>query len=327
MRTPSLSVIDQRFNGLRRRSGGYAKHDGGTVNPDSTPRIPRSPDSQMADDMVEISGPTVLLVSRSQESSSHPRIHVGDASSDDFLVDNVLVHAPTFCPVPLTPRPDPPSQHGSDASVISGRSEPPARLPTPDFTQPMNRNGPGSLPGSMLQRGLCFVASRTSAASSKLWSSTTGDSGHGNRPNSVRTDSVSSAQSSSSSCSTSSVDSGHSCLIPALGTTDKFTHKWPRPLGLRTAGIRGGGGGGMDSTPGVALRKAAGEALEEGLGLGMNPVARWTVFKWCLLLSVLTVFAYGCTGLVCAILIWFRGAVPYWPSCSCEANPDHIIPF
>ncbi|KAJ6622709.1 hypothetical protein B0H10DRAFT_1909806 [Mycena sp. CBHHK59/15] len=38
----------------------------------------------------------------------------------------------------------------------------------------------------------------------------------------------------------------------------------------------------------------------------METVERWTGFKWCLLLSVCTVFAYGVTGLVCALMTWFR---------------------
>ncbi|KAJ6624639.1 hypothetical protein B0H10DRAFT_2162108 [Mycena sp. CBHHK59/15] len=38
----------------------------------------------------------------------------------------------------------------------------------------------------------------------------------------------------------------------------------------------------------------------------METVERWTDFKWCLLLSVCTVFAYGATGVVCALMTWFR---------------------
>ncbi|KAI0671170.1 hypothetical protein C8Q78DRAFT_973534 [Trametes maxima] len=47
--------------------------------------------------------------------------------------------------------------------------------------------------------------------------------------------------------------------------------------------------------------------LEEGEGLGLElRVDRWTLHKWCLVLSVCTVFVYGAAGLICAILTWFR---------------------
>ncbi|KAI0823972.1 hypothetical protein BC628DRAFT_1411230 [Trametes gibbosa] len=46
--------------------------------------------------------------------------------------------------------------------------------------------------------------------------------------------------------------------------------------------------------------------LEEGEGLGLElRVGRWTLHKWCLVLSVCTVLVYGAAGLVCAILTWF----------------------
>ncbi|KAI0770672.1 hypothetical protein C8Q74DRAFT_1333987 [Fomes fomentarius] len=46
--------------------------------------------------------------------------------------------------------------------------------------------------------------------------------------------------------------------------------------------------------------------LEEGAGLGIERVDRWTLHKWCLVLSVCTVFVYGTAGFVCAVLTWFR---------------------
>ncbi|KAL0570503.1 hypothetical protein V5O48_011449 [Marasmius crinis-equi] len=46
--------------------------------------------------------------------------------------------------------------------------------------------------------------------------------------------------------------------------------------------------------------------LEEGGGLGTNSLDQWTGFKWCLLFSVITVFASGLSVLVCAVLTWFR---------------------
>ncbi|KZT64181.1 hypothetical protein DAEQUDRAFT_679041 [Daedalea quercina L-15889] len=46
--------------------------------------------------------------------------------------------------------------------------------------------------------------------------------------------------------------------------------------------------------------------LEEGEGLGIGRVGRWSVHKWCLLLSVSTLLVYGLAGLICAVLTWFR---------------------
>ncbi|KAI0763550.1 hypothetical protein BD413DRAFT_606549 [Trametes elegans] len=47
--------------------------------------------------------------------------------------------------------------------------------------------------------------------------------------------------------------------------------------------------------------------LEEGEGLGFEmSVGKWTLHKWCLVLSVCTVLVYGTAGLVCALLTWFR---------------------
>ncbi|KAF9568755.1 hypothetical protein CPC08DRAFT_624895 [Agrocybe pediades] len=47
-------------------------------------------------------------------------------------------------------------------------------------------------------------------------------------------------------------------------------------------------------------------ALEQGKGVGTSYLARWTIFKWCLLISVLTVFGYGCAGLISALMTWFN---------------------
>ncbi|KAJ7904853.1 hypothetical protein B0H13DRAFT_2233876 [Mycena leptocephala] len=38
----------------------------------------------------------------------------------------------------------------------------------------------------------------------------------------------------------------------------------------------------------------------------MDSAEPWTGFKWCLLLSVCTVFAYGGAALLCALMTWFR---------------------
>lgn len=115
------------------------------------------------------------------------------------------------------------------------------------------------------------------------------------RPTSLRT------QSDATLCSvktTNSVDSGHTLLIPSIGTTDKFTHKWPKPKSWRKSGEPAS----LDGA-----RKAALFALEDGQGLGVDGVGRWNSFKWVLMLSVFSVLVYGSVALVCALSTWFRG--------------------
>ncbi|KAH9932775.1 uncharacterized protein BXZ73DRAFT_46708 [Epithele typhae] len=77
-------------------------------------------------------------------------------------------------------------------------------------------------------------------------------------------------------------------LARSFGTVDKFTHKFPRLRGFSKSG---------NLPPDLA---------EEGAGLGVERVGRWTASKWFLLFSVLTVFGYGGVGLVCALMTWFR---------------------
>ena len=117
---------------------------------------------------------------------------------------------------------------------------------------------------------------------------------------SVADESTSSSQ--SAGCATPVIDTGHSGLIPSIGTTNKFTNKWPtlkslsyesQPKILRSTGLR----------PNLSPTSV----LEDGQGLGSSHAAHWTAFKCCLLLSVATVFAYGTAGLICALMTWFKG--------------------
>ncbi|KAK7454629.1 hypothetical protein VKT23_011382 [Stygiomarasmius scandens] len=105
--------------------------------------------------------------------------------------------------------------------------------------------------------------------------------------------------------STLSVSSGHKSLISSIGTTDKFTNKWPTPRNLKDIETRSSRSSGNNVT-GIGMAKAAATALEEGRGLGFDMVGKWTGFKWCLLASVITIFCYGTAAMVCAILTWYR---------------------
>ncbi|KAG6853290.1 hypothetical protein C0991_005462 [Blastosporella zonata] len=120
------------------------------------------------------------------------------------------------------------------------------------------------------------------------------------RPRNIHTKSE---QSFRSICSGISVDSGHRSLIPSVGTTAKFTNKWPTPAPLRKINLRGGD---LNDAMDLELSQAIVAAIESGEPLGEDE-HQWTQPKWCLFLSVLTVFAYGSVGLVCAIKTWFRG--------------------
>jgi len=108
--------------------------------------------------------------------------------------------------------------------------------------------------------------------------------------------------------STLSVNSGHKSLISSIGTTDKFTNKWPTPRNLKDIGTRSSRSSGNNVT-GIGMAKAAATALEEGRGLGFDMVGKSTGFKWCLLASVITIFCYGAAAMVCAILTWYRGHI------------------
>jgi hypothetical protein len=77
-------------------------------------------------------------------------------------------------------------------------------------------------------------------------------------------------------------------LGPPTAISDKFTQRWPTPLQVRR-------------------RKKGVSGLELELGVGIDMPGLWTKSKWCLLLSVSSVFVYGGAGLVYAILTWFRG--------------------
>jgi hypothetical protein len=93
-----------------------------------------------------------------------------------------------------------------------------------------------------------------------------------------------------------SVESGHGRPAQVLRITDKFTNKWPAPKNFKDPELQY-----KEGKPGTA----AAPALEEGQGLGLI-IAKWTIFKWCLFLSVMTVFAAGCAGLLVATMTWFN---------------------
>ena len=89
-------------------------------------------------------------------------------------------------------------------------------------------------------------------------------------------------------------------LPSALSTNDRLTAKFPISQSVRGLSLKPSDTGweSVESVPSI---------LRDGQGLGVERVDRWTLYKWCLFLSVCTVFAAGAAGLVCALLTWFRG--------------------
>ena len=122
---------------------------------------------------------------------------------------------------------------------------------------------------------------------------------------SISDESTSSSQSAGSVILAIDTASRHNGLIPSIGTTNKFTHKWPAPKSvsyeppiLKLKDVH--------TTTGVHPNESPATALEDGQGLGSSHTARWTAFKWCLLFSATTVLAYGATGLICALMTWSK---------------------
>ncbi|KAJ3835205.1 Tetraspanin family-domain-containing protein [Lentinula raphanica] len=92
-------------------------------------------------------------------------------------------------------------------------------------------------------------------------------------------------------------------LIPSIKTTEKFTNKWPRPQSLRASTLDSSV---KNRSKQKGLIQETLSELEEGYNLGLDKIDRWTRFKWCLMVSVITVLCYGSGGMICAILTWFR---------------------
>lgn len=88
--------------------------------------------------------------------------------------------------------------------------------------------------------------------------------------------------------------------LSALRTTNKLTHKFPISQSVRGLSLK-------VPESGWSSTESFGSALQEGQGLGVERIDRWTRHKWCLFLSVCTIFVTGATGLVCALLTWFKG--------------------
>lgn len=109
---------------------------------------------------------------------------------------------------------------------------------------------------------------------------------------------------SSARFSDGSSDSGRATLLAAVDTTDKFTHKWPRPKAIKNMSSHRSAMATEDKlnlSPDILAAES-----DADIGLGMERVGRWNKFKWCLLLSVTTIFTYSVALLVYSILTWYQ---------------------
>ncbi|OBZ71128.1 hypothetical protein A0H81_08479 [Grifola frondosa] len=327
-RYPSASSALSNRSSIRHRSGAFSPkarhaplHE--HARPDSS-LSKHSEHSERSDHTLTVqvedvdaadSGPTVLLVRRSRASSLTPRL---PTFSRNVLAGSGLVQddrraraleqqdgdlAMPFSPVPLTPRP-PQSERGPSAcsaQTLRTSVSQTSRLPTPDFTTRIRGGISSYLPR-------LFSVRRPATA----------------RPPPVRNESVYSTDSADStavsvysvceSTAEATATKQRPPLLPSFSTNDKFTRKFPRPRAVRNSTFVDGRGG-----QGPAF--AANILEEEGEGLGIEQAGRWTIHKWCLILSVCTIFVYGIAGLVCAILTWFRA----WPHADVMYVADNDI--
>lgn len=295
-RAPSLRVTEEH-NNIRRRSSGQPK--AGSIMGEGEHLL-----SRIDDDDLLVNEHTVLLV-------PHPNVTASSSAvlpfAQHFEDNSVTQHnwdgnpITSFSPIPLTP-PCPETVSCAPSGLSLQPANTPtievSRIPSPNFTDPKAQVGrvPGTF-HAFLPRGLNIVSLGMPVMS--FLSSTPAS----RRPQSVRTESDRSVQSTISTISTVSVDSGHKTLIPSIGTTAKFTHKWPPPGSMRKMNLRGGS---LNESMGLELSQTFIAAMEDGQALGVDDAHTWTHFKWCMLLSVSSVFSYGAVGLVCAIMTWFK---------------------
>ncbi|KAF4576977.1 hypothetical protein EYR36_004961 [Pleurotus pulmonarius] len=199
----------------------------------------------------------------------------------------------TFTSIHLTPRL--PTREHSHSSMFSDvtRVSQIVRLPTPDFTTgPDLRSVTGTF-RSYLSRGLSFVSisaqppagflSRQSSASSVYSRSTVSSEDENLKSAYTRGDG--------------------NALFRDIGTTSKFTNKWPRPKSVNTSTI--------DLHSSLFSFELGKEndlpsTLKQANGLGIETLGRWNKFKWALILSVLLLLSYSCILATAAISTWFR---------------------
>lgn len=203
-----------------------------------------------------------------------------------------LHHTQNLSPVPLTPRPPHPPRGDSAHSLATTHAGTPASrispLPTPNFAARA-----GSAVRAYFPRIASFVSSEAATAVARPPHPRNKSSCY-----STASDGITAVIALPPDGGEAGVDAARPILPPSFSTTDRFTRKFPQPRSVKKLTVTVGKGAGH-----AAL---AATMLEEGEGLGIGSVDRWSVHKWCLLLSVSTLLVYGLAGLICAVLTWFR---------------------
>ncbi|KAF8575686.1 hypothetical protein K439DRAFT_1664947 [Ramaria rubella] len=339
-RIPSESsgISIRRNDEVRRRSGGPSSKSESEVQsgyltsalkrsrflkpfpdlPEDDPHRPRSSDDYNKSQISETTGlkatvtrDTDAWAIRSEERAMFerptPRLELPLPSlpTDPCIKNNPEIDlGQSFASIPLTPRPDGPFRFESHSSQRTGISLFP-RLPTPDFSAFKLKHLPQSIISPFGVHAL--TPPTESRLPSRSLSVLTLPTDHTIAVKGADHLSVSSihSQSFTKSTPTQSIQGRSDCessetlcgedQYPHFMTTvpSRFTHKFPPPASV---GLR------------ISLHPDAFEMLiasEKGDDSGVEEIGRWTEYKWCLLLSVLTVFGYAMTGLVCSILTWF----------------------
>lgn len=345
-RFPSTSSALTNRTSIRHRSGAYSPKPSGHANAagakpkrrnslsEQSERTDHTLTVQVEDtDDVNRRQPTVLLVRHSKATTRLKPLP--NLPCEEFLANtagpsllvlsaaDLHIPTPTFSPaiaterldeqslspVPLTPRPSHPDRGVSASSVQSDGSlaTEGSKLPTPSYP-----SGPGARLGRKLSsyfpRLPSFRGRRAQDRAPPLL------------PHPVaRMDSDYSAYSEESTAVSdhsralagyaqrerrmpAEIKDKRPMLVSTFSTNDKFTKKFPRPRSVKNLSYDG------RDTGVVGHGAMAATMLEEGEGLGLElHVGKWTLHKWCLVLSVCTVLVYGAAGLVCAILTWFGG--------------------
>ncbi|KAH9922923.1 uncharacterized protein B0H18DRAFT_1120643 [Fomitopsis serialis] len=200
-------------------------------------------------------------------------------------------HTLYLSPVPLTPRPQPPREHSAcsfaSAHTSASRISP---LPTPNFAARA-----GDAVRSYFPRLRSFVSTRAASETATAVDPRPPHARHKSSSYSTESGGSTAVSDVPSRADGACVGAARPGLLPSFSTADKLTRKFPRPRSVKNLTFRGGGNASLAAT-----------VLEEGEGLGIGSVDRWSVHKWCLLLSVSTLLVYGLAGLICAVLTWFR---------------------
>ena len=320
-RQPSTtSSINSAHESIRRRSGklGHASDDSDSVSPTrgcKNTSLDRSVPAE--DENVIKRRPTVLLVNPLHSSRRHPSgphllPHTASlvASASVPLDGRTVVHrnsdgfmeisAHHIDPHPLNPVNDISRCETSHFSTYDSNrsSESLISLPTPNLLAASTRS---LSMRSILPSHLSFL----SFGGAERPPSATFTTVTPHPSQNVRSDSnysTSSMGTSDISCCSNSIDSGRVFLIPSINTTGKFTDKWPKPRSFRTLSTDESG-----STETKSLGPTEAVLLLDDQGTLIKNDEKWTIQKWCLLLSVASVFVCGVACLTCVFMAWFRG--------------------